>query len=180
MPQSGSNPPVTGYMAGASPFFPNPPTAQQTAPRMRLERAQTAPLPQNLMGYQHVQFTATNCRSPSSPVAFTPSPIQVGHWQVVGKNLAGIFQQMLDFWRFLLVHVFVFLPCWNLEVESQSGESFVFFLDLRIQISSLEVLVVWPSTAYSGVKSTSTWKQTDSRVRHWYGHIYLLKCWKRP
>lgn len=92
--QSGCNPPVAGYMAtAASPFFPNP----QTAPPMRLERAQTAPLPQNLR--QHVQFTATNCRTPSSPVVLTPSPIQVGHWQVVGQNLAGIFQQMLGMTR---------------------------------------------------------------------------------
>ncbi len=142
MPQSGSNPPVTGYMAGASPFFPNPPTAQQTAPRMRLERAQTAPLPQNLMGYQHVQFTATNCRSPSSPVAFTPSPIQVGHWQVVGKNLAGIFQQMLDFedfcWYMFLCSCHVEILRWKVKVEKVLG----FFWDLRMQISSLEVLVV--------------------------------------
>ena len=142
--QSGCNPPVAGYMATASPFFPNP----QSAPPMRLERAQTAPLPQNLR--QQVQFTATNCRTPSSPVVLTPSPIQVGHWQVVGQNLAGIFQQMLGLtWRlFLFVAFFAcVLACslvetlrWKVIVEKVPGS-----LGLEnANIKPLEVfIIVW-------------------------------------
>eukprot|EP00438_Fugacium_kawagutii_P029693 Skav211497 [mRNA] locus=scaffold2188:760868:762231:+ [translate_table: standard] len=56
----------------SSPFFPT---------MVRLERAQTAPVISVASGYPQ-----------QSPLAATPSPIQVNHWQLVGRNMAHVFQ----------------------------------------------------------------------------------------